>query len=207
MRRELHPILTISFLIAGCGASPPPAPADPAEPLGAGRPVETAAPEVSPAEAAVEMRPSCSEGTLERCDAVDQNCDGHIDEGCGYESGALQVTLAWNSDADVDLVVTDPSDAVLSPAHTEVASGGTLDRQASGACGQASRDRIENARWADSPPSGEYRVALRYASECEREVGATTATVAISAAGRVLGVYNVTLEPEAEAPVATVRIP
>jgi hypothetical protein len=46
----------------------------------------------------------------ERCfDAVDDNCNGIIDEGCGLPNGSLQVVLAWfDASADVDLALVTP---------------------------------------------------------------------------------------------------
>lgn len=192
MRRAPTIPCAISLVIAACGPSARPVPDREPQPVVTPARVE---PSVTPAPAATAMAPSCTEGTLERCDAVDQNCDGRIDEGCGYEPGPLQVTMAWNSDADVDLRVTGPAGEVL-----------PRDREDAGACGDTSRDRIENVH-APAPTAGRYEVALRYASECEQEIGTTTATVSIAASGRVLGVYNVSLEPGAEVPVATVELP
>jgi hypothetical protein len=146
------------------------------------------------------MSASCTDGVAEHCDAVDQDCDGHIDEGCGYETGAFQITMAWNSDADVDLVITNPQGVA-------VTADGALDREAQGACGEPTRDRIENARWPEAPPSGLYRVAVRHASECERGAVDTTATVSVSVGGRVLGVYNATLASGETTPVAEVSMP
>lgn len=41
-------------------------------------------------------------------DATDNDCDGRYDVGCGYESGALQWTLAWKTGDDLDLHVVGP---------------------------------------------------------------------------------------------------
>ena len=196
----MRPTLPFVLLFAlACGAPQserldPPV-ADPDLP-----PQGPSAPESRAASGVIPMSPSCTEGVDERCDAVDQDCDGHIDEGCGYETGALQITMAWNTDADVDLVITNPEGVA-------VTGDGALDREARGACGEPTRDRIENARWAEPPPSGLYRVAVRHASECERGAATTTATVSVSAAGGVLGVYNVSLEPGQTAPVAEISMP
>src|SRR3984957_10793056 len=50
--------------------------------------------------------------------AIDDNCNGIIDEGCGGETGVLQWTIAWNEEAaNVDLSVVDPAgDAVKAKA-------------------------------------------------------------------------------------------
>lgn len=191
----------LSTLVAlGCGASQPQG--DPiGDPDPRDEPPAVAEPAAEAAAGVALMAPSCTEGVDERCDAVDQDCDGLIDEGCGYETGALQITTAWNTDADVDLVITGPGGAVAS------SDAGQLDRVAAGACGEPTRARIENARWAEPPPSGVYRVALRHASDCEREGAETTATVSVSALGRVLGVYNTAVAAGATVPVAEVVLP
>jgi tRNA (guanosine-2'-O-)-methyltransferase len=47
--------------------------------------------------------------------ANDDNCNGVIDEGCGFGTGVLQFTIAWgDSPADVDLAVIDPNAARVS---------------------------------------------------------------------------------------------
>ena len=53
---------------------------------------------------------ACTPTGPEICfNAVDDNCNGVIDEGCGVLTGVLQFTIAWgDSPADVDLIVTDP---------------------------------------------------------------------------------------------------
>ncbi|MFO0550820.1 MAG: MopE-related protein [Polyangiaceae bacterium] len=54
---------------------------------------------------------ACTPNAVELCfDAIDNNCNGVIDEGCGLHSGVLQFAIAWDAnEADVNLEVTDPA--------------------------------------------------------------------------------------------------
>lgn len=148
---------------------------------------------------------ACTAGAPEQCDALDDDCNGVIDDGCGYASGALQITLGWNSGADVDLFVTDPGGQTLmyNASHRSSSSGGRMDYDARGECrAEQAHKQIENVFWAEKPPSGQYKVEVGYWAPCG-DAGETQATVSIAVGGRVLGVYGYTLHPEERATVVT----
>lgn len=140
---------------------------------------------------------TCVQGGQEACNGIDDNCNGVVDEGCGYQTGAIQITSAWNTNADIDMYVTDPSGETLSYSHTNSASGGVLDHDARGACvAQTANNRIENVYWnSPQPPHGTYTVALHYYSDCGVNAGPTASTVSIAVGGRVIGAYQVMLTP------------
>ncbi len=140
-------------------------------------------------------------GTVEQCNGLDDNCDGRIDEGCGWQSGQIQITLAWGTGADIDLYVTDPYNETISYQHRQSSSGGVLDHDARGACVGGS-DTIENVYWSSpQPPRGTYRVELHYWGSCG-VAGPTPVQVSVSVGGRVIGVYNATLTEQQRIPVA-----
>jgi hypothetical protein len=148
---------------------------------------------------------ACSAGAQEQCNALDDDCDGVIDDGCGYAGGALQITLGWDSGADVDLYVTDPGGQTLmyKATHRSSSSGGQMDHDARGECRpEQPHKQVENVFWADEPPSGQYKVEVVYWAPCG-DAGETQTTVSIAVGGRVLGVYGYALHPEERATVAT----
>jgi tRNA (guanosine-2'-O-)-methyltransferase len=153
------------------------------------------------------FRTTC-EPTDETCNAIDDDCDGVIDEGCGYESGGIQITIGWDSPADIDLYVRDPSgervyynkEAQRSPA------GGFLDHDARGECRpEQEHPRIENAFWPSPAPKGEYVVELHYFGPCG-DVVETHVTVSVAVQGEVAGVYRYTLQPEEKVEAVTFEV-
>ena len=110
--------------------------------------------------------------------AVDRNgASGPVDcftvimrhEGAGLPvaSGDVEVTLSWDSDADLDLHVADPTGAEVFYGSTVVDSGGVLDLEAGYPCG-GDIVRNEHTAWAlGSPPPGIYEVRVSHYLSCE----------------------------------------
>jgi hypothetical protein len=166
-----------------------------------------ATPTVSSGVQVVEV--SCAVGSQESCNGLDDNCDGRIDEGCGYQSGNIQITLHWNTGADIDMYVTDPMNETIYYGDTTSSSGGVLDQDARGNCRtDQPNPTIENVYWnAPNPPSGSYRVQLHYWGECNSGAGATLTTLSIAVGGQIIGAYNYTLMPQQRVDVASFQIP
>ena len=136
---------------------------------------------------------ACLASPTELCNGRDDDCDGRIDEGCGWSSGPVQITLAWDGGADLDLYVTDPSGFTISYLDRASSTGGVLDRDARGAC-MPSGPTIENVYWlSEIPPRGAYRVDVHYWGDCG-VAGTTTARVSVSIGGHVIGTYDLAIE-------------
>jgi len=107
------------------------------------------------------MEAGCVTSGVERCfDALDDNCNGVIDEGCGLETGILQFVVAWTEPVDVDLRVSGPDGAEAAVGET-TPSGLLKDRDCKGTV-DCHGQNIENVFLADGwPRRGRYRVAVR----------------------------------------------
>jgi hypothetical protein len=189
----------VALWLTGCGAAPPPAPASPGRQQHSERddgPQPFA--DVRPHPDAEQLQLECEYGSYEQCNALDEDCNGVIDDECGYEGGDVQITLGWNSGADIDLYVTDPSGSTLfyNKQHKRSSIGGHLDHDARGDCRREQQNnRIENAYWPAPARAGAYRIELHYFSPCAR--GATTeATLSVVVDRQLLGAYRYRLEPE-----------
>ena len=147
----------------------------------------------------------CTPGARETCNGLDDNCDGRIDEGCGWQTGAVQITAAWQTGADIDLYVTDPSGFEISYQNRQSPTGGILDHDARGACVPGS-DTIENVYWSTpQPPRGRYFIELHYWGDCG-VAGPTPVQVSIAVGGQIVGVYNVLLTRGERLPVAVLPL-
>jgi len=159
----------------------------------------------------VVLESTCVQGAQEICNGLDDNCNGQIDEGCGYSSGDVQITLAWNTGADLDLYVYDPQGSRIFYSQPQAPSGGVLDQDARGNCNTSQpNNRIENVFWGGvQPPSGRYTVEVHYwaGDQCSSASGPTTGVVSISVGGSILGTYQLMLAADQRATFATFDIP
>ena len=152
------------------------------------------------------IQQTCTPGANEQCNGMDDNCNGAIDEGCGYNTGSIQITLAWNSGADIDLYVTDPYAETISYQHTQSNSGGILDHDARGDCVASSAPTVENVYWTNSPPRGNYQVEIHNYSPCNVANGATQTTLSIAVGGQILGSYSYGIYPQQRIPVTSFQL-
>jgi hypothetical protein len=142
---------------------------------------------------------TCSPNAPEVLNGIDDNCNGLIDEGF-VGTGNLQITLGWNTPADLDLYVDDPTGTTISYSNTQSPSGGFLDRDARGACTDSQTG--ENVFWSGTPPAGHYAIRVNYYSPCE-SAGPTTFVLSVSYAGQIVGAYQFTISPEETVEVAS----
>jgi len=186
-RRWLWPapqqLLALGLLLAGCGGTTP-------------RPVAVAPAEASDSAA---LASATITSAPEICaNAIDDNQNGLIDEGCGLPLGLVQFLAGWSAaKADVDLRVVDPNGELIEVGRV-ARSGLTKDRDCPGRASECQGKNLENVYLAEGEPvKGEYRLRLRLES-----LGGESPPIHVRVGARLGAVsrsYEVLLEtPESE---------
>jgi hypothetical protein len=80
-------------------------------------------------------------------------------------TGDVQVSVTWDTSADVDLHVVEPSSEEIYYGHKLSNTGGELDLDSNAACA-GDNVRNENITWPNTPPSGTYTVRVNYWDDC-----------------------------------------
>jgi hypothetical protein len=101
-------------------------------------------------------------------------------------TGDVQVTLAWNANADIDLYVKDPSGDKVYYDNPTVSSGGELDLD--NRCSNFVLGKPENIYWpSGKAPTGTYEVSVNYYADCSTS-GTSTGPVDWTVTTKVNGV-------------------
>ena len=84
----------------------------------------------------------------------------------GVGGGQVQITVSWDTDADLDLHVLDPNGDEVFWYQPQVASGGELDLESNADC-EPDFIRNEHIAWTGgAPPAGRYEVRVNHFSSC-----------------------------------------
>lgn len=159
--------LGLALLLASCDGGAhagPPRPPARSEPGTAAEPPPAPTPVLPAADPANLRRiePCISLGYEVCFNALDDNCNGALEEGCGTPAGVVQFMIAWdNARADVDLNVTDPNGELIEAGR--VAKSGLLKgRDCPGRRQECGGVNLENVFLeGNKPPTrGTYRVSV-----------------------------------------------
>jgi hypothetical protein len=107
-------------------------------------------------------------------------------------TGEIQTNVTWDTKADVDLHLIDPTGKEIYYAARNAPSGGQLDLDSNAACG-TDGPRAENIFWGDGivVPHGEYILRVDYWSSCG--AAATNYAVTVNLRGLPPKIFTGTL--------------
>jgi len=109
-------------------------------------------------------------------------------------TGDVQVTLLWDSAADLDLKVQDPEGFSINYGTRTSPTGGNLDRDANRSCSSYDPEPVENIFWpAGEAPRGGYSVQVNLYAACGTPLPIDF-TLIVRADGRVLIHQEVSLD-------------
>ncbi len=105
-------------------------------------------------------------------------------------TGDVQVTLRWETSADLDLHVVDPWGEEIYYSHQRSQSGGELDVDANAACRTQYYSPVENVYWpTGGAPYGTYVVSVVNYRDCG-VTGYTSYEVIVRLGGRIYETYR-----------------
>jgi hypothetical protein len=81
-------------------------------------------------------------------------------------TGVVQVSVSWNTDADVDLYVIEPLGFEIYYSQDTSPNGGSLDLDSNAAC-SGDNVRNENITYPNTAPAGTYTVKVNLWDDCE----------------------------------------
>jgi uncharacterized protein YfaP (DUF2135 family) len=88
--------------------------------------------------------------------------------GLDLPAGSVEVSLLWNTNADLQLLVRDPSGASVFDDTPTSNSGGSLNRNGNVNCANTSTSPVSYIYWPpDRLPPGTYEVEVWYQSNCD----------------------------------------
>ncbi|HEX4411068.1 MAG TPA: hypothetical protein VH206_20045 [Xanthobacteraceae bacterium] len=113
--------------------------------------------------------------------------------------GKFDITLAWNGHQDLDLHIACPGGEISFSTHS--ICGGTLDIDRNASAPYTDQP-VEHASWDEAPPSGHYRVEVKYYDHRDAPEGPVPFTVVIRD-GDHEQTYNGTVGEPGQTVVAT----
>ncbi|MEL7494096.1 MAG: hypothetical protein AAGJ95_09065 [Cyanobacteria bacterium J06554_11] len=101
------------------------------------------------------------------------------------QTGDVQITLRWSGNADLDLLVREPSGEAVSFFNAVTSTNGQLDVDANRDCKERMASPVENIFWpTGSGPQGDYTASVLYFKGCG-ETAPIAFTLDILAQGQV----------------------